>query len=194
MTRYGTSKSDECYNRWWQIAATALISIGMLTAASRSLLNLVDSFAAFAIMGAMAAVLVSQVHLPVGPRIGGREILLWALVAGASAGALSGLATLMGTSAILVAAVFLIASPWVLGANWHWLDLESDAVLWGYSGYAPLRFQLATGVETPSADQLDNLKRPNSAAPTQGLTPRSTSFHRPSAINWDELLGEGDRR
>ncbi len=172
----------------------ALISVGMLTAASRSLLNLVDSFAAFAIMGAMAAVLVSQVHLPVGPRIGGREILLWALVAGASAGALSGLATLMGTSAVLVAAIFLVASPWVLGANWHWLDWESDAVLWGYSGYAPLRFQLSTGVETPSDDQLDNLDRRNPATQARWLTPGSISFHNPSAIDWDELLGEGDRR
>jgi hypothetical protein len=170
MKQHDGSKSDPGYRRWWLIVATALISIGMLSAAAASLVALADSFVTFALVGAAVVVLAGQPGVPGGHNTGGREILMGALAAGTFAGTFLGLTTIIGASAIVVVLVVAVASPWVVGANWRWMDCEVDTVLWGlcYSP-PPLRFQLPRSVESACDPRL-------------------------STLDWDELPGNQDGR
>lgn len=140
--RCGT-KADDQYRRWWLIVVAALISTGMLAAAAASVIALVDLLVVFALVGAAVMLVARHVHLAVGHRVGGREILMGAVAAGTLAGTISGLSTIMGTAAVAVGLVILIASPWVVGADWAWMDCDVDTLLWGlcYSPTVPLRFQ-----------------------------------------------------
>lgn len=169
MTQSSGSKSDERYRHWWLMVATALVSLGILAAAAASLVAFVDSFVAFALVGALVVALAGQADVPVGHKVGGREILMGALAAGTFVGTFSGLSTILGSSAIVVALVVLVASPWVVGADWQWMDCELDTVVWGlcHSGVVPSRFQRSGG-----------------------LTPYAAAD--PATVDWNEHVGNED--
>ena len=171
MNQHGGSKSDECYRRWWLMVTVALISTGMLAAADASLIAMVDSFVGFALLGAAVMLLAGQTALAVGHEAGRRELLIGALLTGTIASTVSGLTTILGASAIFVVVVVLIASPWVVGADWQWMDCDLDTAILGlgYPVTVPLRLQRPDKSVKPTSD----------AEPT---------------FDWDDLLGNQDGR
>jgi hypothetical protein len=107
------------YRAGWLTTILGVATVGVIAGAVTSPVDLVVTFTAFAVMGALAV----AVRLPDAPRDRHRRLrrtLAGAGIAGGSAAAVVGLTTLVGPGALVLAAVLAGGSPWVVDAVRHW--------------------------------------------------------------------------